>query len=48
MDSFCKKITFQEISKEGLASLAPVIELMAENEQLQAHRRAVELRIKGE
>ncbi len=48
MDSFCKKITFQEISKEGLASLAPVIEIMAENEQLQAHRRAVELRIKGE
>lgn len=48
MDSFCKKVTFQEISKEGLTSLAPVIEIMAENEQLQAHRRAVELRIKEE
>lgn len=47
MDSFCKKITFQEITREGLSCLAPVIEIMAENEQLEAHKRAVEIRIEN-
>lgn len=46
MDSFCKKITFQEITRDGLNRLAPVIETMAENEQLEAHKRAVEMRVK--
>lgn len=44
VDSFMKKITFQEISREGLQKLAPVIQVMAEYEQLDAHRRAVEVR----
>lgn len=46
MDSFCKKITFQEITRDGLNRLASVIETMAENEQLEAHKRAVEMRVK--
>lgn len=45
MDAFCKKITFQEITKEGLEYLAPVIQVMAENELLMAHKRAVEIRL---
>ena len=46
LDSFVKKITFQEISKQGIRNLGPVIEVMAKNEQLEAHRNAVELRIR--
>lgn len=45
VDSFVKKITFQQISKEGLAKLGPTIETMAEAEQLKAHRNAVTLRL---
>ena len=46
LDSFCKKITYQEITKAGLQQLGPVIETMAEAELLQAHKNAVTLRIK--
>ena len=46
LDSFLKKITFQQISKEGLQALGPTIMTMAEAEQLPAHARAVELRLK--
>lgn len=46
LDSFVKKITFQEISKAGIKSLGPVIETMAEAEKLIAHKNAVSLRIK--
>jgi len=46
LDSFCKKITYQEISREGLQQLGPVIETMAEAELLQAHRNAVTIRNK--
>ncbi len=46
LDSFVKKITFQEISREGIRNLGPVIETMAENEQLKAHKNAVSLRIR--
>ncbi len=45
IDSFVKKITFQEISKEGLKRLGPVIQKMAEAEHLYAHKNAVSLRI---
>ena len=44
-ESFVKKITFQEISPEGISKLGPVIERMAEAEQLQAHRNAVSIRL---
>ena len=46
LDSFCKKITFQEISSEGIKNLGPVIEEMAQAEQLFAHKNAATLRIK--
>ncbi len=45
LDSFIKKITFQEISKEGIMNLGKTIEIMAENEQLDAHKNAVTLRL---
>ena len=44
LDSFVKKITFQEISKEGLQNIGPAIELMAEAEGLIAHKNAVRVR----
>ena len=46
LDSFLKKITFQELSKKGLQNIGPAIELMAEAEQLFAHKNAVTLRLK--
>jgi histidinol dehydrogenase len=46
LDSFCKKITFQEITKEGMMRLGPVIEKMAETEKLFAHKNAATLRMK--
>ncbi len=45
LDSFVKKITFQELSKEGLQSLGPAIETMAAAEQLDAHKNAVSIRL---
>ena len=47
LDSFMKKITFQEISSEGLKILGPVIETMAEAELLLAHKNAVTLRLQS-
>lgn len=46
LDSFVKKITFQKISREGLLQLGGTIEIMAENEELFAHKNAVSIRIK--
>ena len=45
LDSFMRKITFQQLSREGLASLGPVIETMAAGEYLDAHKNAVTLRL---
>jgi histidinol dehydrogenase len=45
LDSFLKKITFQEITQEGIRNLGPTIQILAENEQLEAHKHAVTLRI---
>jgi histidinol dehydrogenase len=47
LDSFCKKITFQEISPKGIKKLGPVIEEMAEAEQLYAHKYAASVRLKA-
>ncbi|MDR2859543.1 MAG: histidinol dehydrogenase [Mediterranea sp.] len=44
LDSFIRKITFQEITPEGLAGIGSAIEVMADNEQLDAHKNAVSLR----
>ncbi len=45
LDSFLKKITFQELNAEGIQTIGPVIEIMAEAEQLIAHKNAVSLRL---
>lgn len=47
LDSFIRKITFQEITREGMEAIGPAIELMAANEQLDAHKNAVTVRLKA-
>lgn len=47
LDSFVKKITFQKLTKDGIANIGPAIELMAEAEGLEAHKQAVSLRLKS-
>ncbi len=44
LDSYMKKITYQSISPDGLRALGPQVEVMAEAEQLEAHKSAVSLR----
>ena len=46
LDSFIKKITFQEISPEGIQNIGRTIEVMAESEGLDAHKNAVSVRLK--
>ena len=46
-DAFLRKITYQELTREGLAALAPTIVRMAEAEGLGAHAAAVRIRMKG-
>lgn len=45
LDSFIKKITFQQISKEGINNIGSTIEIMAETEELIAHKNAVTIRL---
>lgn len=45
LDSFCKKITFQRLTQAGLGSIGNAIEIMAENEELMAHKLAVSIRL---
>ncbi|SKB83401.1 histidinol dehydrogenase [Dyadobacter psychrophilus] len=47
VDSFVKKITVQSITKEGIGNIGPVVEAMAEAESLDAHKRAVSIRLKS-
>jgi histidinol dehydrogenase len=47
LDSFVKKITYQKISEAGMRNLGPYIETMAAAEQLDAHKRAVTLRLEA-
>lgn len=46
IDSYMRKITYQELSRDGLATLAPVITAMATAEGLDAHAAAVTTRLK--
>ena len=46
-DSFLKKVTFQEITGDGIRNLGPAIEIMAEAEFLNGHKNAVSVRIKS-
>jgi histidinol dehydrogenase len=45
IDSFVKKITFQNLNKKGIENIGPAIEIMAEAEELYAHKNAVTLRL---
>jgi len=45
LDSFVKKITFQQLSPEGLRQIGPAVEHMADAEALTAHQRAVRIRL---
>ena len=47
LDSFIRKITFQEILPEGIKAIGPAIEEMAANEHLDAHKNAVTVRLKA-
>ena len=46
LDSFVKNITFQRLTRQGLERLGPVVECMAEAEELAAHKRAISIRLK--
>jgi histidinol dehydrogenase len=46
MDAYFKKITFQEATSDGLGIIGPFVEIMADAEQLQAHKNAVSIRLK--
>jgi histidinol dehydrogenase len=45
LDSFVKKITFQQIDEQGILSIGGAVEAMAEAEQLFAHKNAMTLRV---
>ncbi|HEX2936076.1 MAG TPA: histidinol dehydrogenase, partial [Bacteroidales bacterium] len=47
LDSFMRKISFQQLSRYGMFNIGPVIEKMAEAEELFAHKNAVTLRLKA-
>lgn len=46
LDSFIRKITFQELTPAGITAIGPAIEVMASNEQLDGHKNAVTVRLK--
>jgi histidinol dehydrogenase len=45
LESFTKQITFQQITESGLKNLGPVVQIMAEAENLIGHKRAIDLRL---
>ena len=45
LDSYCRKVTFQHLSEEGVRSIGHAVELMAEAEQLDAHKNAMTVRM---
>lgn len=47
LDSYQRKVTFQELTPEGIDTIGRAVELMAASEQLDAHRNAMTLRIKN-
>ena len=47
LDSYQRKVTFQELSAEGIRSIGHAVELMAAGEQLDAHKNAMSIRIKS-
>ncbi len=47
LDSYCRKVTFQHLSEEGVRSIGHAVELMAEAEQLDAHKNAMTVRLRA-
>ena len=47
LDSFVKKVTYQKLSEDGLKSIGPTVEIMADAEGLMAHKLAVTIRLKN-
>ena len=47
LDSYCRKITFQHLTEEGIQHIGRAVELMAEAEQLEAHKNAMTVRMKS-
>jgi histidinol dehydrogenase len=47
LDSYNRKVTFQHLTKEGVRNIGPAVEIMAENEQLNAHKNAMTVRLKA-
>jgi histidinol dehydrogenase len=47
LDSFNRKITFQELTVDGVRAIGPVVEIMAKNEMLDAHKNAMTVRVKS-
>jgi histidinol dehydrogenase len=47
LDSYCRKITFQHLTAEGIEHIGRAVELMAEAEQLDAHKNAMTVRMKA-
>jgi histidinol dehydrogenase len=47
LDSYNRKVTFQHITKEGVKNIGPAVEIMAENEQLIAHKNAMTVRLQA-
>lgn len=45
LDSYCRKVTFQHLSEQGIKSIGQAVVCMAENEQLEAHANAMRLRV---
>ena len=48
LDSFVKKVTYQQVSKEGIQNIGRAVEIMAEAEGLDAHKNAVSRRMESE
>ena len=47
LDSYCRKVTFQHLSEDGIRSIGRAVELMAEAEQLEAHANAMRVRMRS-
>jgi histidinol dehydrogenase len=45
LDSYCRKVTFQHLSEEGVMQIGRAVELMAAAEQLDAHKNAMTVRL---
>lgn len=46
LDSYCRKVTFQELTPQGVSHIGRAVETMAAGEMLQAHKNAMTLRLK--